>query len=139
MRSDRDMEYIHMKEMRAAWMQPVNVISKYKWKGGLGYYESTKDASTNFFFGWLPKGTYVFDQYGAYKTRLPFLHWKDFEVIEKNIYGFDEKYYYAFLKNTPDLRTYALPLPLKEYSSLKLGNNCIYILKNNQVQLFDLN
>ena len=61
LRVDRDMEYIHMKDMRAACMEPVNVISEYKWQGGLGYYESTKDASTNFFFGWLPRGTYVFE------------------------------------------------------------------------------
>lgn len=58
---DRDMEYVHMKDMRAACMEPVNVISEYKWQGGLGYYESTKDASTNFFFGWLNRGTYVFE------------------------------------------------------------------------------
>jgi uncharacterized protein YfaS (alpha-2-macroglobulin family) len=61
LRVDRTMEYVHMKDMRAACMEPVNVISQYKWQGGLGYYESTKDASTNFFFGWLPKGTYVFE------------------------------------------------------------------------------
>ncbi len=58
---DRDMEYVHMKDMRAACMEPVNVISQYKYQGGLGYYESTKDASTNFFFGWLSRGTYVFE------------------------------------------------------------------------------
>lgn len=58
---DRDMEYIHMKDMRASCMEPVNVLSQYKWQGGLGYYESTKDASTNFFFGWLPRGSYVFE------------------------------------------------------------------------------
>lgn len=61
LRVDRDMEYVHMKDMRAACMEPVNVISQYKWQGGLGYYESTKDASTNFFFSWLPRGTYVFE------------------------------------------------------------------------------
>lgn len=58
---DRDMEYVHMKDMRAACMEPTNVISQYKWQSGLGYYESTKDASTNFFFGWLPRGSYVFE------------------------------------------------------------------------------
>ncbi|MBX2933554.1 MAG: alpha-2-macroglobulin [Ferruginibacter sp.] len=58
---DRDMEYVHMKDMRAACMEPVNVISEYKYQGGLGYYESTKDASTNFFFGWLNRGSYVFE------------------------------------------------------------------------------
>ncbi|WP_449267409.1 alpha-2-macroglobulin family protein [Gelatiniphilus marinus] len=61
LRSDRPMEFVHMKDMRAAGLEPVNVISKYKWQDGLGYYESTKDASTNFFFDYLPKGVYVFE------------------------------------------------------------------------------
>jgi len=61
LRVDRDMEYVHMKDMRASALEPVNVLSQYKWQGGLGYYESTKDASTNFFFGNLRKGTYVFE------------------------------------------------------------------------------
>lgn len=61
LRVDRDMEYIHMKDMRAAGFEPVNVISTYKYQDGLGYYESTKDASTNFFISFLPKGTYVFE------------------------------------------------------------------------------
>ncbi|MBS4066590.1 MAG: alpha-2-macroglobulin, partial [Chitinophagaceae bacterium] len=61
LRVDRNMEYVHMKDMRASCMEPVNVLSTYKWQDGLGYYESTKDASTNFFFDRLPKGTYVFE------------------------------------------------------------------------------
>jgi len=61
LRSDRDMEFVHMKDMRAAGFEPINVISRYKWQDGLGYYESTKDASTNFFFDYLPKGVYVFE------------------------------------------------------------------------------
>lgn len=61
LRVDRDMEYVHMKDMRASCMEPVNVLSGYRYQGGLGYYESTKDASTNFFFGALRKGTWVFE------------------------------------------------------------------------------
>jgi hypothetical protein len=61
LRSDRDMEYVHMKDMRASALEPVNVLSGYKWQGGLGYYESTKDAATHFFFDVLRKGTYVFE------------------------------------------------------------------------------
>ena len=61
LRSDRDMEYIHLKDMRAAGSEPVNVLSSYKWQDGLGYYESTRDAATNFFIDRLPKGTYVFE------------------------------------------------------------------------------
>jgi hypothetical protein len=59
--TDRDMEYIHLKDMRASAFEPVNVLSGYRWKGGLGYYESTRDAATNFFIDYLPKGTYVFE------------------------------------------------------------------------------
>jgi uncharacterized protein YfaS (alpha-2-macroglobulin family) len=58
---DRAMDFVHMKDMRASGLEPINVISKYKWQDGLGYYESTKDASTNFFFDYLPKGVYVFE------------------------------------------------------------------------------
>jgi hypothetical protein len=61
LRVDRDMEYVHMKDMRASALEPVNVLSTYKYQGGLGYYESTKDASTNFFFSYLRKGVYVFE------------------------------------------------------------------------------
>jgi hypothetical protein len=61
LRVDRDMEYVHMKDMRASALEPVNVLSGYQWQGGLGYYQSTKDASTNFFFNYLRKGTYVFE------------------------------------------------------------------------------
>ncbi|MFZ2430865.1 MAG: MG2 domain-containing protein [Lutibacter sp.] len=58
---DRPMEFVHMKDMRASGLEPINVLSAYKWQDGLGYYESTKDASTNFFFENLPKGVYVFE------------------------------------------------------------------------------
>jgi len=61
LRSDRAMEFVHMKDMRAAGLEPVNVLSQYKYQDGLGYYEATKDASTNFFFDYLPKGIYVFE------------------------------------------------------------------------------
>ncbi|MCW3103328.1 MAG: hypothetical protein JWO09_1768 [Bacteroidetes bacterium] len=61
LRVDRDMEYVQMKDMRASGFEPTNVISGYRWQDGLGYYESTRDAATNFFFAYFPKGTYVFE------------------------------------------------------------------------------
>ncbi|MCF8332153.1 MAG: hypothetical protein K9H84_06850 [Bacteroidales bacterium] len=59
--SDRDMEFVHLKDMRASGLEPLNVLSKMKYQDGLRYYESTKDAATHFFFDWLPEGTYVFE------------------------------------------------------------------------------
>ena len=61
LRVDRAMEYVHLKDMRASGFEPINVFSQYKWQNGLGYYESTRDAATNFFISYLPKGTYVFE------------------------------------------------------------------------------
>ena len=61
LRSDRDMQFIHIKDMRASGLEPVSTLSKYKWQDGLGYYQSIKDASTNFFFSRLPKGVYIFE------------------------------------------------------------------------------
>lgn len=67
--SNRTMEYLHLKDMRASGTEPVNVLSNYKWQDGLGYYEATKDASTNFFIDKLEKGTYVFE-YPLYITHI---------------------------------------------------------------------
>jgi uncharacterized protein YfaS (alpha-2-macroglobulin family) len=61
LRTDRDMEYVHMKDMRAAGFEPINVLSRSKWQDGLWYYESTGDAATNFFIEYLRKGTFVFE------------------------------------------------------------------------------
>jgi len=60
-RVDRDMEFVHMKDMRAAAFEPRNSLSAYRWQGGMGYYESIRDASVNFFFSYLRKGTWVFE------------------------------------------------------------------------------
>jgi len=66
LRSDRDMEYIHMKDQRGSGLEPVNVISRYKYQDGLAYYESTRDTASHFFIDYLPKGVYVFE----YSTRV---------------------------------------------------------------------
>ncbi len=59
--TDRPMEFIHIKDMRAAGFEPVDVLSGYQWKNNLGYYQSAKDASTNFYIQYMPKGKYVFE------------------------------------------------------------------------------
>ena len=68
LKSDRDLEYVHLKDMRAATFEPVNVFSQYKYQDGLWYYEATKDAATHFFIPFLGKGSYVFE-YELYVTQ----------------------------------------------------------------------
>ncbi|MEI6083430.1 MAG: alpha-2-macroglobulin family protein [Verrucomicrobiota bacterium] len=66
LRTDRDMEYVHLKDQRGSGTEPVNVLSRYKYQDGLAYYESTRDTASHFFIEYLPKGVYVFE----YSTRV---------------------------------------------------------------------
>jgi hypothetical protein len=61
LRVDRNMEYVHLKDMRASTFEPLETISKHRYQDGLFYYESPRDLAMNFFIGYLPKGTYVFE------------------------------------------------------------------------------
>ena len=66
LRTDRDMEYVHLKDQRGSGLEPMNVISRYRYQDGLGYYETTRDTASHFFIDYLPKGVYVFE----YSTRV---------------------------------------------------------------------
>lgn len=57
----RDMEFLHLKDLRAACFEPIEQLSGNQWKFGTVYYEDVKDASTNFFFHALSRGTYVIE------------------------------------------------------------------------------
>jgi uncharacterized protein YfaS (alpha-2-macroglobulin family) len=59
--TDRHMEYVHLKDMRAASFEPRQQLSGAEYREGLGFYRSTTDAAMNFFFSYLPKGTFVFE------------------------------------------------------------------------------
>ena len=59
--TDRHMEYVHLKDMRAASFEPRMQLSGAEYREGLSYYRSTTDVAMNFFFGYLPKGTFVFE------------------------------------------------------------------------------
>jgi uncharacterized protein YfaS (alpha-2-macroglobulin family) len=60
-RVDRDVEYVHLKDQRGSGTEPVNVLSGYRFRDGLAYYESTRDTASHFFIDYLPKGTYVIE------------------------------------------------------------------------------
>jgi len=57
-KSDRSLQYVHVSDMRASGLEPLSTLSGYNWKSGLGYYQVTRDASTDFYIDYLPKGNY---------------------------------------------------------------------------------
>ena len=60
LRTKQAAEYVHLRDPRAAGLEPENVLSRYKWDLGISWYEETRDSGSNFFFEWLPAGEYAF-------------------------------------------------------------------------------
>lgn len=60
MRSKHEAEYVHLRDPRAAGLEPEAAVSRYKWDLGLVYYEEVRDSGMNFFFERLPVGEYTF-------------------------------------------------------------------------------
>ena len=65
--ADRDMDFVQVKDERAACLEPADALSGYRWNGQVGYYQETKDASTSFYFDRMRKGTYELT-YDVYVT-----------------------------------------------------------------------
>lgn len=60
LKTDQDLDYVHLKDVRASCMEPLQVLSGYQWQGGTGYYSTVTDAAVHFYFPHLSRGTYVF-------------------------------------------------------------------------------
>ena len=60
LRSKQPAEYVHLRDPRAAGLEPEAATSHYSWDYGPGVYEEYRDSGTNFFFESLPAGQYTF-------------------------------------------------------------------------------
>lgn len=61
LKTEQDMQFVSLNDLRAGCLEPTQQISETIWKEGIIYYQSYKDTSTTLFFHFLPKGTYVFE------------------------------------------------------------------------------
>ena len=73
-KADRDMDFIQIKDTRAACMEPKEALSGYRHSDAIGYYQVMRDASAEFFIDKLRKGivqigykVYI-DRPGTYQT-----------------------------------------------------------------------
>ena len=60
LRVERAMDFVQLKDERAACLEPVNALSGYR-MGRVPCYEEVEDAATCFFFDSLGKGVYVLE------------------------------------------------------------------------------
>ena len=59
--SDRSYEFVHLSDARPACAEPVDVLSSYRWRDGVGYYQSTKDTATHYYIDRMNKGVFVLE------------------------------------------------------------------------------
>ena len=60
LKAKHEAEYVHLRDPRAAGLEPESQVSQYKWDLGLSWFEEIRDSGTNFFFSRLPVGEYTF-------------------------------------------------------------------------------
>ncbi len=84
------------------------------------------------------KGFYVFDYYGTFKNRLPFLKWTNVEVSGKTMYGFNDGKLYSYELNSLQLKEYKLPAFFGNYLTIKAMNRKIYLLKNEGIDVYEI-
>ncbi|MEZ4912044.1 MAG: MG2 domain-containing protein [Saprospiraceae bacterium] len=59
--TDRDLDFVHLKDLRPSGFEPISVLSGHRHQDGLYYYESVTDLASHFYFDTLRKGKYVFE------------------------------------------------------------------------------
>jgi hypothetical protein len=84
------------------------------------------------------KGFYIFDYYGSLKNKIPFLHWGNVDVVGKNMYGFIDSTLYKYQLNSLNLVQYALPKAFNNTVQIKAGNNKVYLLKQDGLEIFSI-
>jgi len=84
------------------------------------------------------KGFYIFDYYGSFKNRLPFLNWTNVAISEKNMYGFSNNKLFSYELNSFTLKEYRLPSFLGAYTAIKAINGKLYLLKEDGVYIYQV-
>ncbi|MBN9349966.1 MAG: hypothetical protein J0H55_04710 [Chitinophagaceae bacterium] len=82
------------------------------------------------------RGIFVFDYYGSFKIRLPFLHWKNLFIVDKTIYGFDDTKMYAYKSPQPLPAETILPSSFQNATQIGFSGQKIYVLKNGTLKVY---
>ncbi len=84
------------------------------------------------------KGFYIFDYYGAFKNRLPFLHWNNVAVSNNIIYGFENSIMYSYQLTSFNLKKFTLPAFWGSFKAIKAVNNKVYLLKQDGIHIYQI-
>ncbi|HEX4851570.1 MAG TPA: hypothetical protein VFV08_12220 [Puia sp.] len=82
------------------------------------------------------KGVYNFDYYGAFQKHLPFIGWRDFSVIDKNMLGWDQHYFFRYQFTNPEILRQPIPSSYLPASKILIMPGVIYVLKSDTLEIY---
>jgi len=84
------------------------------------------------------KGAYLFDYYGALKTRIPFTGWTDFMVASKTMYGRKGNEMLKYEPGTLDLKHILIPQPFQSATRVRITQMKLYVLKDGALSVYSM-
>ncbi len=84
------------------------------------------------------KGFYIFDIYGAFRSRLAWRGWQYTGVVNRDLYGFRGDTLYQYVAATQELREYPLPPVFREALQVKVTNGQVYLLHKTGILQFSV-
>ena len=74
------------------------------------------------------KGIYLFDYFGGFRKRIPYTGWKDFLVINNQVFGRDDKRLYRYDHQTLRMQEYTMNQSMATAQKLLITTENIYVL-----------
>lgn len=82
------------------------------------------------------KGIYIFDRYGAFQKHVVFPGGMDFNVIDKNVLGRNQQYFFRYQQGSPDLQQEPIPAAYLPANKIIIMPNLVYVLKPSRLEIY---
>ena len=82
------------------------------------------------------KGVYTFDYYGGFKSRIPFIGWTDFTVINNSLFGRDSSKLYRYDMVTLQLQEFAVPQFMNHAQKIVIRPGSVYLLRDGVIMVY---
>ena len=82
------------------------------------------------------KGVYTFDYYGGFKSRIPFIGWTDFTVINNSLFGRDNSKLYRYDMGTLQLQEFAVPQFMNHAQKIVIRPGSVYLLRDGVIMVY---
>lgn len=85
------------------------------------------------------RGAYIFDYYGAFQKHIPLIGWLDFNVIEKNLLGRNQQYFFRYQLNDPEVQRRTIPPAYLPSLKIIIMPSTVYTLKQGGLEIYSQN